>query len=60
MLFGPNVQLHRLDDIDDGGLDTNFPYKQIISNVMFVILSSCLDIIYVVCMYNCQVFITPT
>lgn len=59
MLFDPNVQLHQLDDIDYGGLDTNFPYTQIISNVMFAMLGSCLDITYVVYMYNCQVFICP-
>jgi hypothetical protein len=47
MLFYPNVQLHQLDDIDYGGLDTNFPYKQIISGVMFVMLDSYLDITYV-------------
>jgi hypothetical protein len=60
MLFYPNVQLHQLDDIDYGGLDTNFPYKQIISGVMFVMLDSYLDIPYVVYMYNCHVFITTT
>ncbi len=60
MLFNPNVQLYQLDDIDYGGLDTNFPCKQIINGVMFVMLGSCLDIINVVYMYNCHVFITTT